>query len=247
MKTSSRVRNLAVAATLATAGASALATNIQVKMTVDNSYAIFYGTGTAATTFVGSDASWPTVETYNFNLPLSNFLYVVTASDLSVAQGFLGQFDNLDDLYTFYSSDPQWEVMATGLGSAAPYTGSPADLTLLTNEILDANAGGNASLGWVGLTAGPANGGGVWGGPLPGIDPGARWVWYSSNGDPDPTTPGFNHDEWLVFRIAVASEPVHEVPEPANVALGVATASVLLGSWAHRRRRLATSTIAKES
>lgn len=195
---------------------TAQATNIKVSITVDNSYALFYGTQTAATNFVGSDFSWPTVETYNFNLPSNQFIYVVTASDLSVAQGFLGQFENLDSGYKFYSNDPQWQVMATGLGNTgAPYTGSAADLALLTNEILDANGGGNPSNGWVALTAGPSNGSAPWG-TISGIDSAARWVWYSSNGDPDPTTPGVNHNEWLVFRIPVAAAPV---PEPASLAL----------------------------
>jgi hypothetical protein len=209
---------------LVTMGTAAQATSIKVNMTVDNSYALFYGTQNAATTFVGSDSAWPTTETYNFNLPSNYFLYVVTASDILVAQGFLGQFENLDTGYKFYSSDPQWEVMATGLGSAAPYTGSPADLALLTQEIMDANVGGNPSNGWVPLTAGPTNGSAPWG-TRPNIDAAAKWVWYSSNGDPDPTTPGFNHDEWLVFRIKVGATPV-SVPEQP---LGLMSSLVVLG------------------
>jgi hypothetical protein len=193
----------------------AQATQIKVNITIDNSYALFYGTQTAATNFVGSDFNWPTTETYNFNLPSNQYIYVVTASDLSVAQGFLGQFENLDTGYKFYSSDPQWEVMATGLGSAAPYSGSASDLALLTQEILDANANGNPSIGWVAPTDGPVNGSAPWG-LRPNIDAAAKWVWYSSNGDPDPTTPGFDHDEWLVFRIPVAASPV---PEPSILGL----------------------------
>lgn len=182
---------------------------IKVNMTIDNSYALFYGTQFAATNFVGSDFDWTTTETYNFNLPSNHYLYIVTASDLDVAQGFLGQFENLNTGYKFYSHDPQWQVTATGLGPAAPYSGSASDLALLTSQILVANAGGNPSNGWVGVTAGPFNGAAPWG-PRPGIDAAARWVWYSSNGDPDPTTPGFNHKEWLIFRIAVAATPVSE-------------------------------------
>src|SRR5262245_35363770 len=113
----------------------AAAINIKVAITVDNSYAIYYGTETEATTFVGTDLDWPTTETYTFDLPASQYIYVVTASDLAFAQGFLGQFDNLDTGFKFYSNDPQWKVTATGLGTAPPYAGTATDLLLLSSEI----------------------------------------------------------------------------------------------------------------
>jgi hypothetical protein len=223
---------LALAALVQTAHAS----DVKVTITVDNAYALYYGTHDHATNFIGRDGDWRTAETYNFKLSSSQYLYVVTASDLSAAQGFLGQFENLSSGYKFYSHDPQWQVTATGLGPGAPYSGSVADFSLLAQEIQDANAGGNPSNGWVPLTTGPVNGSSPWSG-IGGIDQAAHWSWYSSNGDPDPTTPGFDHKEWLIFRIAVAAtpdNPIPNVPEPAAVLMllagAMAVATVKRGS-----------------
>ncbi|KAB2319105.1 PEP-CTERM sorting domain-containing protein [Betaproteobacteria bacterium SCN1] len=219
---------------------AANASMITVSMTVDNSYALYTGTLDGATTFIGSDGNWPTVETYHFTLSPGDYIYVVTDSDKSTAQGFLAQFNNLTDGYTFYSQDPQWQVTATGLGGAAPYSGSVSDIGLLTREILNANAGNNASGGWTNFTTGNSNGASPWG-AMGGIDPDASWVWYAGGNcnTANPTIGGCDAGEWLVFRIAAAATPdnpvpdSHGVPEPASIALfGLG----MLGLAAFRRR-----------
>ena len=203
-------------------------------ITVDNSYALYWGTETEAKQFVGNDFDWPTTETYKYSLPPDNYLYIVTVSDVSVAQGFLGQFNNKSQNYVFYSNDPQWQVTATGkrdpamVNFGAPYSDSLIDLANLTTEIGLANRTLNPSGGWVATTAGPANGGDPWL-KRPLIDAAARWVWYDkSKTGTDPTTPGDNHDEWLVFRIRVGATP-QSAPGPLPL-LGAASA------WAWSRR-----------
>ena len=203
----------------------------EVDITVDNSYALYYGTETQATNFVGSDGSWPSAESYTFDLPTSNYIYVVTQSDLAVAQGFLAQFTNLLTNERFYSHDSQWQVTATGNYGAAPYSGSSADFLELNSQLVLANAGNNPSNGWTNTTAGAANGASPWG-IIAGIDSAAHWAWYNSNGSANPTLGGFNHDEYLIFRISVGAS---EVPEPATLLLmGLG----LLGLGAARKRRV---------
>ncbi|HEY8942354.1 MAG TPA: PEP-CTERM sorting domain-containing protein [Cellvibrio sp.] len=199
-------------------GASALQANaipFEVDITVDNSYALYYGTETTATNFVGSNGSWYEAEHYSFDLPSSNFIYVVTESDVATAQGFLAQFTNLLTNQRFYSNDSQWQVTATGRRGSAPYSGSAADLSELSSQLVAANNGSNPSGGWVATTAGAANGASPWG-SIATIDANARWSWYNSNGSVDPTIGGFDHNEYLVFRISVGAA---EVPEPSTIML----------------------------
>lgn len=210
-------RTVAFAFIAVAAWSPAVADPIKVTITVDNSYAIYHGTPTQASAFVGTDPNWPNPETYDFDLPTGSFIYVVTQSDLSTAQGFLAQFTNTATNYKFYSNDSQWQVTATGRYGFAPYSGSAVDLLELSTEVQKANAGLNPSAGWVAPTPGDFNGASPWG-TQAGIDAAARWVWYDKKQDgSNPTIGSYNHDEYLIFRISVDAAPV--VPEPSTWAL----------------------------
>ncbi len=213
-----------------------------VTMTADNAYQFYYGDGVSATVDMGGavnttpTAIWGT-ESYSVTIPDSSWIYIAAWSDDSVKQGLIADFTNLTLGGQVLSGNTPWEVTATGidLDDASP---SPS-LALMTAEILNANAGTNPSLGWVTPTASSLTNvaGGIHAVTISGIDDNARWMWYDNGLDTTSlnppftvpiTPPGFNHDEFLIFRIPVT------VPEPASMSL------LLLGGIglvARRKRR----------
>lgn len=203
-----------------------------VVMTADNAYAIYLGDAVSATSMEGSATNltagqiW-SPETYSLTAPDLSYIYIAAWSDDVTKQGLLADFNNLTLGGSVLSGDPQWDVTATGinLGNIDP----PPTLPNLSAQIVLANAGSNPSGGWVTPTASPLNNaaGGIHGVTIAGIDPLAHWMWYDSGLDGSPNAPfdGFNHQEYLIFRIPVTA------PEPTTAGL------ILLGGVAMLTRR----------
>lgn len=168
--------------------------------------------------------------------PIEGYLYVIAWDDHSNTQGALGQFKRRETNKVVYSGDAAWEVCATGLeydARSADAQGPPLDV--VNAELARCNAGSGdkakTSGGWVNtagevtagavgkLMVGEDNSVGYEDGVFPitcqkdetgrGIDAAARWMWYSSDGqphfqnDPDPRS-------FLIFRL-----PNSAVPPPA--------------------------------
>lgn len=213
--------------------------NFDVTMTTDNAYAIYYGDDVSATAQLGwaenltAGDIWST-ESYSLTVPDSSWIYIAAWSDDKVKQGVLADFTNLTIGGQVLSGNSPWQVAATGID--LDNGASPPSLLSMSTQIVAANAGTNPSLGWVTPTASPLRNadGGIHSVVISGIDDDAYWMWYDSGLDTTSANPpftvpstGFNHDEYLIFRIPVTA------PEPATMSvLGIGCLALL-----RRRRR----------
>lgn len=228
----------------------ARADNWQAYLTVDNKFDVYFGTPTTTNFYAGGGSSWPTE--YSFaatgRLP-TDYLYVSTASDQSVLQGFIGTFTNTTTSLTISTGNAVWEVFPAGAYAATnPYSPNPwpAGQMPTQAQVDTAIAFATANNLWVAPTATPGYDNDPstpiapytfqWGSTYPNIQQSASWIWYESGKDigiyssPSPLH-GFNHDEFLVFRVAGA------VPEPGSAL----SAACLTGLVLMRRRRRAPS------
>lgn len=212
--------------------ASAGADDWLIRMTVDNQYDLYFGNSMMTTTYVGGDTWWPTMETYTvLGRAPTDYLYVTTASDRSVAQGFLGSFRNLTTLTTVLTGDVAWEVFRAG-DHLMPIFGMggawPANLLPTAAQTDAAIAYATVNGLWTPAVSAPGYtnpGLGPWG-AFPLIDPSAQWVWAPSASGGNPLVPGANHGEFLIFRI------VGVAPSP-----GAAATLGFAALFAARRRR----------
>jgi len=219
---------------VASAALPALADNWTIRMTVDNQYDAYTGTSTAATTLVGGDNNWPTMETYNVTgVNATDFWYVTTSSDRAVAQGFLASFTNTTLGNTILTGDAAWEVFRAG-DHLMPIFGQAngswtANLQPTMAQTSAAIAYATANSLWTATASSPGYtnpGAGPWH-AFPLIPSSAQWVWAPSVSGGNPLRPGANHGEFLIFRIEGQA-----IPTP-----GAAALLGLGGLIAARRRR----------
>jgi hypothetical protein len=230
---------------------TARADDWDIYITVDNQFDVYFGSSTATDFYAGSGTSWPTE--YHFTAtgrPPTDYLYVATASDQSVAQGFISSFTNTTIGKTISTGnvDPNtgmqvWEVFDAGAYAATnPYYPSPWPPSLLPTQaqvdaaISYANSFGlwHAPTGATGYDNDTSTSTAPYTYPwtyYPNIETKAKWIWHDSGSDPGSAfmpapLNGFNHDEFLVFRV------IGKVPEPSTL-IGLGT----IGLVALLRRR----------
>lgn len=218
-------RAFLIGALIAGASTTALADDWTINMTVDNQYDVYFGDSLTTSLVVGGDTDWTTTETWNVTgAGASDFLYVSTASDHAVAQGFLGEFTNTTQNVTIETGSPAWEVFPAGkylqlIDATWPATW-PASVMPTQSEVDAAISYATTNNLWIAPDTAPGYTNAA--SPLPwgtrsGISGTAEWIWHDSGnqavGSPYPVPfDGFDHEEFLVFRVP-------NTPEPATMSL----------------------------
>jgi len=208
------------------------ADNWNAYLTVDNQFDVYFGTPMATNFYAGGGANWTT--TFNFTAtgrPPTDYLYVATSSDQAVAQGFIGIFTNTTTSTSIVTGSSVWQVFPAGkylqqiFGVSGPWT----PMLMPTQSQVDAAiAYATTNNLWVAPSTAPGYDNDpstpttpyfypwTYHGTIPAS---AQWIWYDSgknplgNGAMPSPLAGFNHDEFLVFRVPGVA------PEPASLLL----------------------------
>ena len=209
------IARLGCALGVAVSASVASAATITATITADNHYALYTGgeDGTSLSLIGGNELgaggspgryNWSVAESYAFSTDQS-FIYVAAWSDDHVAQGLLAEFD-IDGL-TLLSGDPAWTVFATGIDKddGDPY---PIEAEMTAQIALADSADA-----WEAVVVGGHNGTSPWG-TISGISASASGMSHTASRRDSAFSPGYDHDEYLIFRT--------QVPEPSSLALLVA-------------------------
>lgn len=140
------------------------------------------------------------VKPFNFQANCCDYLYFICWSNHNGLNAFLAELNGNNQIFTGH---PDWEVFATGKTKGV---NSRITVTEINQELEKA-----CKKGWKKPFVGPVNNGdnGLFS-QFSDINENARFIWYDSGKDFD-TSPqripfgGFNHDEFLIFRIPVKS------------------------------------------
>lgn len=196
-------------------------TQINGHFTCDNCYAVYIGNAAGVTQkILPSDASNGIVngsageifegENITFDAdPTSDWFYLIAWSDDTSYQGLIGSFTGGRVVNT---GNPKWEVLPTKKNAGVGKETHPS-----ANEINNFIASAQPS-DWKKPHVGPtnANTNQIYGGStkVNNVPLDANWIWYNSGKDTSKTAPfnGFNHDEFLIFRI-----PCEEFTQPTPI------------------------------
>jgi hypothetical protein len=185
--------------------------------TCDNSYSIWVGNANQvsqklleATNTIASQI-WQGEDLPPIDPQPECHLYICAWSDDSVHQGLIGSFTGA---VTIHSGDSRWRVL--------PTKNNKGDSQFPTISEINSAIASAQTGDWKVPFVGAKNGGQPWAVAIQGVSSDAQWMWYDSGKDTQPKYPtspyvpfaGFNHDEFLIFRIPCTEfgEPPKEEP-----------------------------------
>lgn len=192
----------------------------------DNSYALYLGnqsavtskilpTGTANGITRANAVQIFTGDTTSFVANTGDWFYLIAWSDDSAVQGLIGEFSGTNN--TIFTGNAAWEVYATGKN----YGNNQAPTMVEINGHITTANNGNL---WVPTAIGPINSQSnqIYNSSNPNLKVGnvsddANWIWHDSGRNPGQTAfAGFNHDEFLIFRIPtwIIEPELDPNPEP---------------------------------
>lgn len=178
-----------------------MAINIKADFTCDNSYAIWLGSKTQVHTLIRQETNTSargilSGEHFSFTAYENDFLYVLAWSDNLNRQGLIGMFNGG---VRKQMGDIEWEVLPTNQDKG--------NLHFPTLPEINSHLATALPNDWKQPFVGPtnANTSSLYPelGSIANIDQDVNWVWYDSNNSGNPFSPGYNHQEFLIFRIPV--------------------------------------------
>jgi hypothetical protein len=206
MKTASTIAVITImlAGSLAGIGSfepAAAETHIVGDVLCDNSFAIYTGDVAGNALVLRGGGAYPHVTSIDITTG-DPAIYLVAWSDNQVHQGLL--HDLTLNGVPHWSDNPSWVVFATGHDLNGDYPGVQPAAADLGGQIATANRNGL----WQPITVGGPNDGSFPGSdswqavdPIPAA---VHWAWFNSgreSGTEAPFRPGFNHGEYLIFRL----------------------------------------------
>jgi hypothetical protein len=172
--------------------------------TCDNSYSVWVGDANQVTkklieaTNTEANQIWQGEELPPIEPTPECHLYICAWSDDRTYQGLIGSFTGA---VTIHTGDPRWRVLPTGNNKG---NNQFPDINEINGKLAAAQASD-----WKAPFVGAKNGGPPWDVTIQAVSSDAQWMWYDSGKDTQAKYPnppyvpfnGFNHDEFLIFRI----------------------------------------------
>jgi uncharacterized repeat protein (TIGR01451 family) len=168
--------------------------------------------------YTGFRSCWPTPTAVNLTTT-DRYLYLACWGDDAGGQGLLHdlRITTPTGARNVFSGDALWSVAPTdsnvGVGCGSPSPSAQMGASLASR--IPGATFGTPALGCFNPPTG-MNCYGIWG-PVSSIDPAARWTWFNSGlqgGANAPFQPGFNHREFLIFRLDMQATEFVTAVEP---------------------------------